>query len=781
MQHYLASGPDAVRTAWVKRFQPRFWTVDFPRPMMAAASNPQVGVLRVDLVFLTGGDLAGLIWESADRWSHPLLARGTDRDYRGCRLVFDWVSSAAVMPLDSVFGPVLTIEGRDADGVATTWYVRLWNYAAGAGDAARITLDFDALRAGFGPGGAEVFCGDIDRMFVSLVPVAFAASGAPLPAPLEGFVVLGAMQCTGPRSTIALGDAFLPEHRLRICSGYDDSYNQVPERLVEQWQALGYRDLVNHYVGMSHYYALSHVGDDRFEVTDGLCQPAVAWHRALLRAAGAVGMDVILSLSMELFDANAPAAWAQRDAAGDRALTGWAPPSTLLSPCSVAAMTWLQGIARAFVDLADDEGARLLFQVGEPWWWVGPEGRPCFYDPDTVARWTQERGGAPPVMLDVDGIRTPAEQDFLDWLGALLVEATDGLVAAARADRANMVTSHLLFYAPQVLDSAKPDLARANMPAGWAAPAFDVLQLEDYSFVTAGDESGMVRGRAAVDLKLGYPLEQQHYLSGFVLDAGDAGAAWPKIAAAATDAMARGVPQVMVWAWPQVARDGFVMFDIGHGGHLAGDGEMEAFHDVLFPTALGFGAVGGPSFQTQIVETASGFEQRNMLWESGRLRYDAGLGVRSEADLRALLAFFRARRGQAHGFRFRDPLDHGSRLDGGAPTALDQQIGVGDGMRLSFPLVKRYGEAAEGEVRRITRPVAASVLVAVDGVVQPGGWTLLAGGVVQFDVPPAMGAEVRAGFLFDVPVRFSEDRLDVSLSGWNSGESLSVPLLEIRE
>ena len=778
MQDYLATRADQLRTGFVKRFTPRLWTVDFARPMMAAVTVVAPASLRVELDFLTSGDLAGLIWASEDRWSHPLLGYATERDYRGVRLTFDWVAGPGMMPLDGVNGATLTIEGRDAQGVARTWYVRLWNYAAGTAMAARISLDFDAMKAGFGLPGEPVYTGDIDRMFLSLTPAAYDGTGAALGGAVPSFVELRGIVSSGPGSTIALGGAFLPEHRLRMASGYDDSYHQAPERLVEQWQALGYRGLVNHYVGMSHYYALGHVGGGRFEVSGGLCGAAVAWHRGLARALKAAGLGLILSLSYELFDANAPAGWAQRDAAGNRALTGWVPPSTLLSPVNAAAMGWLQDMAEAFVALVEAEAQPVHFQVGEPWWWVGPDRAPCFYDAETGARWAAERGSAAPVIADIRGARTVAEVAFLDWLGARLAESTAAVREAARAAVAAPFTSYLLFYAPQVLDAAAPELRRANMPPGWAFPEWDVLQLEDYSFVTARDEAGMQRGRDAVAARLGYPLEKQHYLAGFVLEGASADADWPAIADAARAAMERGVSETFVWAWPQVARDGFVAFALGD---LGGEAEVEAFHDVRFPLDLGFDAVGGPEFLTQVALMASGFEQRNVQWATARLRYEAGLGVRSEADLVALLGFFRARRGQAFGFRFRDPIDWKSCGVDLNVSAGDQLLGVGDGLRLRYPLVKRYGFGGAEEVRQISRPVAGSVVVSVGGALLADGWRLEAGGVIQFAAAPRTGTEVRAGYAFDVPVRFATDRIDVSLSGWRAGDVPSVPLVEVRE
>ena len=193
---------------------------------------------------------------------------------------------------------------------------------------------------------------------------------------------------------------------------------------------------------------------------------------------------------------------------------------------------------------------------------------------------------------------------------------------------------------------------------------------------------------------------------------------------------------------------------------------MAAFHDVLFPLQLGYGTTGGPEFSTQVVVTGSGHEQRNSQWSDARLYYDAGVGVRSEADLSSLITFFRARRGQAHGFRFSDPLDRNSALSGALVAATDQLLGTGDGGTTRFALLKQYGDSDDPQSRRITRPVAGSVRIAVAGVTRPSGWSLAAGGQIDFEIAPVAGAVVTAGFEFDVPVRFAADRIDVSLAGW---------------
>jgi uncharacterized protein (TIGR02217 family) len=580
--------------------------------------------------------------------------------------------------------------------------------------------------------------------------------------------------CAGPGSSIPVGDVMVPPHGLRMAGGYDDSYNLTPERLIRNVVALGYRHVFNHYLGMSHWFALAWVPvEARFVAVPGVNAAARAWHADFAARLKAHDFELILSLSFELFDAHAPESWKQRGWDGRPALTGWVPPSTLLSPANADAVAYLRDVALSFCGIAAAAGLRVRFQIGEPWWWTGfgADRTPCFYDAAATAAFTAETGlPVPPVMTDARDAPTAAQGVYLDWLGSTLATATGQLAAAVKAAYPGAVT-YLLFYAPQVLEAAH--LARVNMPGGWARPAFDVLQLEDYDFVIAGDAAASRRAVAAVTDGLGYPAAEQHYFSGFVLNPEDR-ALWAGIDAAADAARLRGVAEVFVWAAPQVLRDGYTHFG------TAGDEAVQAFHDVRFPVAVGLGASVAPVFSTLVAAGASGHEQRNAQWADARLEFDAGLGVRSEDELAEVIAFFRARRGRAAAFRFRDPSDDSSNGMTGVPGAEDQLLGTGDGMRTRFALVKRYGDGADAQERAITRPEAGTVRVAVGGAEVASGWTV-AGGAVDFQVAPAAGAAVTAGFRFDVPVRFAEDRLEVSLANFRTGELPSVGLVEVRE
>ena len=212
--------------------------------------------------------------------------------------------------------------------------------------------------------------------------------------------------------------------------------------------------------------------------------------------------------------------------------------------------------------------------------------------------------------------------------------------------------------------------------------------------------------------------------------------------------------------------------------------EFASFHDVRFPIAVSFGATGGPERRNEIVGLTSGREKRNARFSESRHHYDAGTGVRSLGDLHDVLAFFEARRGSLHAFRFRDPFDMKSCRPDEAPSAHDQVLGAGDGAKDRFKLIKRYGTGSDAYLRPIFLPVPGTLKVAVDGTVLASPDFSFEGetGEVVFSpaaVPPA-GVEVTTGYEFDVPVRFDTERMSLSLTAFKAGQIPSIPLIEVQ-
>ncbi len=126
-----------------------------------------------------------------------------------------------------------------------------------------------------------------------------------------------------------------------------------------------------------------------------------------------------------------------------------------------------------------------------------------------------------------------------------------------------------------------------------------------------------------------------------------------------------------------------------------------------FPDNIAYGASAGPEFQTRIILVNSGHESRNVNWSQARARFDVGHKGRTQADTDALIAFFRAVKGRAHGFRFKDWTDHHVSLEQGSTSKLP-------GLRLQ--LQKTYRTGTLNETRRITKPVPGTVEVQRNGI-----------------------------------------------------------------
>lgn len=197
-----------------------------------------------------------------------------------------------------------------------------------------------------------------------------------------------------------------------------------------------------------------------------------------------------------------------------------------------------------------------------------------------------------------------------------------------------------------------------------------------------------------------------------------------------------------------------------------------AFVEVRLPADISYGSSGGPGYATDIVETVAGYEQRNANWAAARARYNVAHGVRTQAQLDELIAFFRARKGKAHGFRFKDWTDY---------KVVAQVIGTGNGSQTAFQLVKTYTSGGVTETRTIAKPVAGTLSVYKDGVLQGSGFSLnTVTGMLTFSVAPANTVVVSADFEFDVPVRFDTDRLSASLETYGVHAWTDIPLIEVR-
>ena len=213
-----------------------------------------------------------------------------------------------------------------------------------------------------------------------------------------------------------------------------------------------------------------------------------------------------------------------------------------------------------------------------------------------------------------------------------------------------------------------------------------------------------------------------------------------------------------------------------------------AFEETQFPVAISYGSAGGPGFLTRKVESLSGFEDRDAKWSEARRAFDIAYGIKPQIELEDLLVWHQAMKGSHVGFRARDADDYKSCLIQDTPAQTDQiLLASAVGGETTTQIIKTYPKGGQSTTYTVTKPVNGTVLVErntgllIEGTDYVIDYTT---GIITWDTgvfPSGLTASdtIKAGYEYDVPVRFVNDRLSIVREDYYLG-SASVPLVEIR-
>ncbi len=201
---------------------------------------------------------------------------------------------------------------------------------------------------------------------------------------------------------------------------------------------------------------------------------------------------------------------------------------------------------------------------------------------------------------------------------------------------------------------------------------------------------------------------------------------------------------------------------------------------------LGYQRTGGAAFNTAIVGTQSGQEQRNRNWANSRAEYAGNLmtPVERVADalqfIEDIRTFHLMVGGMADAFRFYDHLDC---------SAVNQAMVLVSGS--IWQLQKTYGLGGRSYVRTITKPITASVLD-YQGVALSNTVSIVSGGTIS-SVDHTTGQVTLTGvsgtphatFKYHIPVRFTSDKFEPEVEESNvSGLPIinwkTLGLIEVR-
>jgi hypothetical protein len=398
---------------------------------------------------------------------------------------------------------------------------------------------------------------------------------------MRGVSVTGARAIIGRR----LYDQ-LP-HGMQMTSGFDDTYNITPWRQVDNAYLLGYRGYFTCYMGMSHYFkAFSTGGFTSFsnkvlkDEAQPLNFPTQQWCQSFFANLHGKGYKFVWSTSYEILFTYCPDEWQQKDYLQRPALSGWTPPSSFLIPAKLEAMDYLARTIKHGVSIMRAAGwaeADCYFQIGEPWWWDGSYsgGAPCIYDQYSQSLYVTETGNPVPLpyITSFRDVPTAGQLPYLQWLGTKLGQSTNYIRDTVKATYPTAKAT-LLFFSPQLFDGSQNVGGLPTLPADntsfrqivnfpiseWEYPAYDFMQIEDYDWIIDGKLDNLPLTVDAATNLLGYPLAVVHYFVGFVLFKYQEWI-WPNVNIATKGAILAGIPNIYVWAYPQVIRDGILYDD----------------------------------------------------------------------------------------------------------------------------------------------------------------------------------------------------------------------------
>lgn len=180
-----------------------------------------------------------------------------------------------------------------------------------------------------------------------------------------------------------------------------------------------------------------------------------------------------------------------------------------------------------------------------------------------------------------------------------------------------------------------------------------------------------------------------------------------------------------------------------------------------------FGSTGGPGFNNEIVEVASGYEQVNRLWSQARRRYNVSYNAKRPEVFETLIKQYLEVGGTEGRFRMRDPNDYFARQGEGIVQLVTTNV---------YQMYKTYAWGSNPHNRKIQKPYGTITVI---------GGTSPVVNTVTGRITTSGGTVTGWYGDFDVPVRFVTEMMQATVINKSVARGLitsweSVELIEVR-
>src|SRR5574344_167740 len=457
--------------------------------------------------FYARNDYAAMFYNTTDIWGKYNNKYTTNTDLSHIVLDYDFTSTGLPPIGDGPLAPVLTV--RTTSG--GEYYIRLYNYQTTTG---HIHLDFSNVHSGWTVNATDtstkIDMSDVKQLLWAFVSVNRGDASATLLDTPESF----RMEITNWTVSGAADIGNMTVHEANsyyLADDYDDNYNVSPEREIEYFYNLGFRNCIDLYIGASHYYMKEKVNGTYIQTsTFKLNDAAELWINNFVYHAHKKNFIVTLAISMESLLAKD--AWLQKASDGTLAASGWEPPTHFISFTNEESTNYFKNYIIKLADIQNANGQIPFIQLGEPWWWQ-QNGKPCFYDDATKALYKKEHNNTD--MPIYTSTSDTFDSNVIQWLSDKLGLFTITLKNALKAKYPNAKYS-ILFFPPGMMDTSVTTMMKnVNISnTYWNYPNLDLFEIEDYDWIIDNDSQHDSVYTIAKNT-FGYDESLTHYYAGY--------------------------------------------------------------------------------------------------------------------------------------------------------------------------------------------------------------------------------------------------------------------------
>jgi hypothetical protein len=445
------------------KLEPKFMVIDFNDEMSMSiiTRNTKIESMKIYGQFRTPNDSCKMYWDVEDGWSHENQKYTTDGNFTDVKLEYQYNYEEYNLEYNlkllnsTTYTSMTVIDSEDNE-----YEVNLWNYVinrpiddwentyglfpnsrtpgAETGYAGTIEIDFNNLYTGVTPNDPnweKIDVTNLKRIIWNYYPDNYVPGTDKIPlVDSKPFIITYSswIVLNGDLPEIPIGDA----KSTGLMLDYDLVCKLTPQRVIEHYYNLGFRNTLNILLGSFRWYDKIPLrsGDGLVEAEEGyytnylydlnsenyINTPCFEWLRDILSRADLRSFtEPIISVPMKLVDVSDE--WCQKSYNNYYCEDSY-PKKKILSPCNTEVIDFYKNLFLNLIDLQIFIDLPERVQLFDPKWDKDINNAPLIYDRSVLDLCFEELSLYP---YDIDPVTNIFNEEnnnieFLEWLNEKL-------------------------------------------------------------------------------------------------------------------------------------------------------------------------------------------------------------------------------------------------------------------------------------------------------------------------------------------------------------------------